>query len=198
MKSRPYTLKRRAESRARTRMKIVKAAVALHTTEGPSRTTVSAIAAKAGVQRLTVYRHFPDEDALFAACSGYAFAHDPPPDPEAWRSVAAPGARLERALTELFAYYRRNRQMYRVMARDADMPVLRKPAQRRQEQMLRGIDLLAADWPADSPTAKRLVRAAIAHAVQFATWDSLDTQGLSDEESIGVLVGMVAAAGAQD
>ena len=196
MKSRTYTLKRRAQAQEKTRQRIIEAAVELHSTQGPSRTTVSAIAAKAGVQRLTVYRHFPDEEALFAACSGHVFAQDPPPDPEAWRAVTSPAERLWRALGDLFAYYRRNRQLYRVMTRDADMPVLRKPAQRRREQMVRSVDVLCGDWPADSTATKRLVRAAIAHAVQFSTWDSLTSQELSDGEAVDMLVGMVTAVGA--
>jgi AcrR family transcriptional regulator len=79
--SRTYTLKRRAERQAETRRRIVEAAVDLHSSIGPARTTVSMIAERAGVQRHTFYAHFPDERSLFLACSGLTLERDPLPDP---------------------------------------------------------------------------------------------------------------------
>src|SRR6184192_685689 len=98
--SRTYELKRRAELQEETRRRIVAAAVELHTTLGPSRTTVQAIAEKAGVTRPTVYAHFPDARSLFEACSGHVRATVPPPDPTAWHSISDPSERLETALRE--------------------------------------------------------------------------------------------------
>src|SRR5918992_694895 len=99
-RGRKLKLKRRAERMEETRRRIVEATVALHTTVGPARTSISAIAERAGVQRLTVYRHFPDEQSLFRACTSHGLAADLPPDPAAWRHIADPEARLRTALAE--------------------------------------------------------------------------------------------------
>src|SRR6476659_2729549 len=77
---RKYELKQRAAEMAETRLRITEAAVELHGTVGPARTTVSAIAERAGVQRHTVYRHFPTDADLFAACSAHYVAAHPLPD----------------------------------------------------------------------------------------------------------------------
>src|SRR6476620_7794449 len=68
--TRRYELKRRAERQDETRQRIVDATIELHQTIGAAQTTVSEIAKRAGVGRVTVYRHFPDEETLFNACSG--------------------------------------------------------------------------------------------------------------------------------
>src|SRR5262245_10678684 len=106
-KTRAYRLQRRAEKRDETHRALARAAFELHNTVGPSRTTVTAIAERAGVQRLTVYRHFPDEEAIFAACSAYSFAEDPPPNPDTWVSIEEPRQRLRTALCEAYGYYLR-------------------------------------------------------------------------------------------
>src|SRR2546429_5805679 len=108
---RSYRLKKRAERQEETRGRIVEAAVALHSTVGPGRTTVSAIAEKAGVERHTYYRHFPVERDLFSACTGLYMERNPLPDPAAWRTVADPLRRLRRGLTEMYSYYERNEAM---------------------------------------------------------------------------------------
>ncbi len=105
--TRKYDMKRRAKRQEETRQRIVEATVELHKTVGMARTTISAIAEKAGVERLTVYRHFPDERALFSACSGHWNAANPPPDPASWTQVADPEERLRSALSEVYAYHRR-------------------------------------------------------------------------------------------
>src|SRR5918993_2434066 len=118
------TTKRRYEKRARaaqeeaTRQRVIEAAMALHGTVGPARTTVSAIAERAGVRRATVYRHFPDERALFLGCSGAWAERNPPPDPAAWASVADPGARLEAALDALYGWYEQAEPMLGKLLRD--------------------------------------------------------------------------------
>ena len=83
--ARTYTLKRRAEQQAETRQRIVEAAVDLHGSVGPAQTTFSMVAERAGVQRHTLYAHFPDERSLFLACSGLALERDPLPDAAPWR-----------------------------------------------------------------------------------------------------------------
>src|SRR3954466_75014 len=108
---RKYELKKRADAMEATRRRITEAAVELHGTVGPSRTTVSAVAERAGVQRHTVYRHFPTEADLFAACSSHFRQADPTPDPDG-------GETLEQALDELYAYYERHETMYSNLYRD--------------------------------------------------------------------------------
>jgi len=121
---RKYELKRRAENAVATRQRIVEAAIELHGTLGPGRTSVSAIAVRAGVERQTYYRHFPDNRSLFMACSaGWAERH-PLPDAAAWREIADPGQRLRLALTELYAYYADNESMLSNVIRDAQSHAL--------------------------------------------------------------------------
>src|SRR3954454_13943088 len=115
---RQYTMRRRAELEEETRRRITESAVALHEEVGPAQTSISAIADRAGVRRSTVYRHFPDDDALFAACSSHWRAANPPPDPRAWASIADPRVRTETALAELYAFYRRTDAMYTSLLRD--------------------------------------------------------------------------------
>src|SRR5688572_23043788 len=101
-----------------TRRRITEAAMELHGSVGPARTTMSAVAERAGVQRQTVYRHFPTEDDLFDACSGHFAETHPRPDVDAWRAVADPAERLEAALDELYAYYEGTEAMYTNLLRD--------------------------------------------------------------------------------
>src|SRR3954467_8702546 len=118
-KRRTYVQQRRAEQQSATRRRIVEAVAALHGEIGPARTTISAIAARAGVERLTVYRHFADDAALFAACGRRFTALHPPPDPDAWGDIADPVARLREALGALYAFYRDGEAMLANVARDA-------------------------------------------------------------------------------
>src|ERR687886_1609333 len=123
--TRTYELKQRAERQEETRQRIVEAAVELHTTVGPARTSVAAIAERAGVTRPTVYAHFPDADALFRACSGHVRATVPPPDPAPWRSIEDPGERLEAALRALYGYYERLEPLLENIQRDVPvMPIV--------------------------------------------------------------------------
>jgi AcrR family transcriptional regulator len=121
---RKYELKRRAERQDQTRQRIVDAAIALHTTVGPARTTVSAIAERAGVQRHTVYSHFPDERALGLACSGCHVERYPLPDAAAWRDIADPEQRLRRGFAEVYAYYARTGEGLAPILRDAQSDAL--------------------------------------------------------------------------
>src|SRR5262245_43968732 len=106
--TRGYTLRRRAEQQAETRLRIAEAAVELHGQFGPALTTLSMVAERAGVQRHTLYAHFPDERSLFMACSGLAFERDPPPDATAWRTIADRNKRLRTGLAALYTWYGRN------------------------------------------------------------------------------------------
>src|SRR5436853_6445004 len=116
--ARPYRKTKRAELEEQTRLRITESTVALHEEVGPARTSISAIAERAGVRRSTVYRHFPDEEALFDACSSHWRAANPPPDPSAWADIGELGVRLETALLELYAFYARTECMYTSLLRD--------------------------------------------------------------------------------
>src|SRR5712691_1183180 len=125
--TRKYELKQRAQSQARTRQRIVEATVELHRSVGPARTTISAIAERAGVQRLTVYRHFPDERSLFQACTGHWAVEHPRPDLSRWAAKEDPEERLRVALSEIYAYFRTTEKMAGNVRRDLpELPVLQE------------------------------------------------------------------------
>jgi AcrR family transcriptional regulator len=170
---RPYRMKRRAELEEQTRLRITESAVALHAELGPAKTTISAIADRAGVRRSTVYRHFPDEDALFAACSSHWRAANPPPDPNAWSSIADPCERTRTALRELYEFYERTETMYASLLRDeALVPAVQHRLRDFHAYLGRCQDVLTAGRGLRGRRA-RLMRAAVGHAVAFATWRSL-------------------------
>src|SRR5947209_970330 len=115
---RPYRKTRRADHEEQTRLRITESAVELHGTLGPARTSISAVAARAGVRRSTVYRHFPNESALFAACTAHWMTANPPPDLAAWAAIDDPEQRLSTALRELYAYYQATEPMMDNLHRD--------------------------------------------------------------------------------
>ena len=118
--ARKYTLKRRAEQQDETRRRIVEAAVDLHGSIGPARTTVSMIAERAGVQRHTYYAHFPEERGLFMACSSLALERDPLPEAEPWRRIGDPLQRVETGLSAIYDWYGRNAELTGCVLRDAE------------------------------------------------------------------------------
>lgn len=187
---RPYRLRKRLEQQQQTRQRIVEATTALHEEVGPAATTISAIAERAGVQRLTVYRHFPEERGLYQACSAHWNAAHPPPDPSAWTSLREPRARLRAALTALYSYYRSGAGMLTKVFRDAaEIPAVAEVILPFRHYLRQRADDLARAWPASRH--ERLRRAAIAHALEFDTWRSLSAQGLTEAEAAEVMVGMV-------
>jgi len=192
MKKRQYRMRKRAIGQEQTRQRIVEATVALHSSVGPKNTSISAVAKRAGVQRLTVYRHFADESALFAACSSHWLTQNPPPDPHEWSSVAEPERRTEAALTALYGYYRRTAAMLTLVYRDLDdVEALRAPVQAFQAY-LDGIrdDLLRAWHPAGRKP--RMSAPTIAHVLAFSTWSSLSGLGLSDSQICHLLLSWIA------
>jgi AcrR family transcriptional regulator len=182
----------RERKREQTRRRIVEAAVELHSTIGPSRTSFSAVARKAGVTRPTLYAYFPDEPSLFAACSAHGLALDPPPDPRRWGETAEPWDRLRLALTEMYAYYRRNAGWIANIERDA--PFMKMPDfGGRTIQSERGMlaEQLSSGFPATG-RAQRLVQAAVGHALEFGTWRTLtQPTDLSDAEAVELMVALV-------
>jgi AcrR family transcriptional regulator len=194
--------KRRYEKRARaaqeqaTRLRIIEAGIALHGTIGPARTTISAIAERAGVRRATVYRHFPDERALFLGCSGTFRERNPPPDPATWTSIPDPAARLAAALDAIYRWYERVEPMLTAVLRDADaMPILRELQAGRLAYLADVEDGLASGWGARGKAAKRL-RATIGLALDFLAWRTLNERGLSRTDAIAVMSSAVRAAAA--
>jgi AcrR family transcriptional regulator len=186
---RRYTKRRRAELEDETRRRITEATVGLHETVGPARTTVSAIAERAGVQRATVYRHFPDDAALVRACSQHWAALNPLPDMAGWATVEDPDARLRAALSELYGWYGRTEPMVEQITRDvAVVEALRDPMARFGEWFEAAAGVLAAGRPP-------MARAAIGHALAFDTWRSLvRRQRLAPAEAVDLMARLAAAA----
>jgi AcrR family transcriptional regulator len=188
MKKRRYELKERARRQAETRRRIVEAAVDLHTSVGPARTTVSAIADRAGVQRHTVYAHFPDERTLFRACSMHWRDLHPRPDPRRWLDLDDPERRLRGVLLDLYAWYEEVESDLVVILRDATL-VAPAAEQLAEEAAATGalVVEVARGWP-----RRRTVRAAIGHAVEFETWHSLvRRQGLSRAQAVDAMLRFV-------
>lgn len=193
---RTYELKERAKKQEDTRRRIVEATVALHEEVGPARTTVAEIARRAGVQRLTVYTHFPDEHSLFGACSGHFVAQNPPPDPRPWAEITDPRERLRSALRETHAWFRRARPMLTNIERDiALLPALRDVVTAGRAPRDAAVrEILGAGWNARGIRRKRLL-AAIGLATSFGAWEQLvNEEGLSDGDAVEVLAAAVEAA----
>lgn len=191
--SRPYRKTKRAESEAATKTRIVEATVYLHETLGPARTTVKAIAERAGVQRATVYAHFPDLQALFEACNAHFYQRHPMPDPVAWASIDRPDERLSIALNHLYAWYEETEQMLAAGIRDIDaVPPAAREAFFGYFDHVR--DVLATGRRERGRTRQR-VSAAIGHAISFMTWRSLvREQSLRRTEAASLMAATVEAA----
>lgn len=194
-KKRPYRKKRRAELEAETRRRITESAVELHGTVGPSHTSMSAVAERAGVRRSTLYRHFPDEAALFEACSSHWSAANPPPDPSGWAAIEDPDARLERALEELYGFYRRTEPMIANLIRDeATNENVRRHFGAFHGYMDAARDVLM-QGRRERGQARVRVRAAIGHALAFETWRSLvREQDLGNVQAARLMTGFARAA----
>lgn len=193
---RPYRKKARAEQEEQTRRRITASAVALHGELGPARTSMSAIAEHAGVRRSTLYRHFPDEEAVFEACSAHWMAANPPPDPSAWAGIRDPDERLRTALTEVYAFYGRTAGMLENLLRDEDtVPFVKRTFAGFHGYLAAIADLLMGGRGLRG-RARGRVAAAIGHALGFPTWSSLvREQGLDDAQAVDLMCRLVAAAG---
>ncbi len=193
---RKYEKKRRAEAEAETRLRITESAVELHGTLGPARTSMSAVAEHAGVRRSTLYRHFPDERALFGACSAHWAEANPPPDVSRWAEVEDPDERLALGLEEFYGYYRRAGDMIDKLLRDEGaVPVVAEKFAPYHQFLAAATETLIRGRGLRGSAAKR-TRAAIGHALAFRTWQDLtEAQGLDDEQAAGLMSALVAAAG---
>ena len=194
---RRYRKSLRAEQEQRTRERITEATVKLHGTVGPARTTVSGIAKEAGVQRATVYRHFPDEASLFEACTAHYWAANPMPDPARWAQISDPAARLRSALADMYSFFRRTEGMLEKTGRDAPLVAsMAKPVAAFRGYLEMAGEALIAGRP-ERGRARARVRAVIGHALSFPTWQSLvRQQGLDDAEAAAVMTALVESAGA--
>jgi AcrR family transcriptional regulator len=192
--ARTYQLRRRAERQADTRRRIVEAAVALHTSVGPLQTTVSAIAERAGVQRHTFYRHFPDARSLSMACSGLFVETYPLPDPDPWRRVADAEARLRRGLREMYRYYEAHAERLAPLVRDAETDALTRETMelRIGERLAELVEVLAEPFKARGSRRDRLL-AVLGAVLDFSVWRTLRSRSGSTEETVEAAVRAVAA-----
>jgi AcrR family transcriptional regulator len=186
---RRYELKKRADEMAETRRRITEAAVELHGTVGPARTTLSAVAERAGVQRHTVYRHFPSEEALFEACSTHYMTANPLPEVDSWRAIGDPRARLERALDELYGYYERTGTMFGNVLRDAELVDALRPTLVPLEDFLDEAVVVLAAGRSNRGRKRTVLVAALRHALDFQTWRSLTGSGRITRGEAVALVG---------
>jgi AcrR family transcriptional regulator len=170
--TRSYTLKRRAAQRAETRRRIVEAAVDLHGSTGPAQTTISMIAERAGVQRHTVYAHFPDERSLFMACSGRVMERDPLPDADAWLMIADRHERLQVGLQAIYGWYERNQDLAACVLRDSEF----HPLTREIHELRMGPSMAACDRVLGAGLGEEQ-RAVLQLAMSFYTWRSLVREG---------------------
>jgi AcrR family transcriptional regulator len=191
---RKYQLKKRAEEMAETHLRITEAAIELHGTLGPSRTTMSAVARRAGVERRTLYRHFPTEADLFVACSTHYFSANPWPDLDSWRAIRDPHQRLEHALDELYAYYERTAPMYSNVLRDAELvDFARNAVVPLHTYLEEAAEILAVGRPLRG-RRRHLLVGALRHVLAFSTWRSLTASGITRANAARLVTALVEAA----
>jgi AcrR family transcriptional regulator len=190
---RPYTMGARRDAVDDTRLRITEATMRLHERVGPRETTVSAIAEEAGVTRVTVYRHFPDEESLVVACSTHWRGLHPRPDPSAWAEIADPLLRVRTALEQTYGWARTAAPMMTKIQRDLDsMPAF--VAQFLADDEKARVDSLSVGFRVRGRAARQL-SACLAHALRVSTWESLCADGgLDDREAAALMVGAVQAA----
>ena len=182
--TRTYTLKRRAEKQAETRQRIVEAAVDLHGSVGPAQTTLSMVAERAGVQRHTLYAHFPDERSLYLACSGLPMERDPLPDAAPWRALADRDERLRTGIAAVYGWYQRNAKLAACVLRDAEVHALT-----REMTEMRFAPHMAAYEAVLGETLNAGQRAVLRLALSFFTWRTLvHESGLKQNAAVAAMV----------
>jgi AcrR family transcriptional regulator len=182
--TRKYTLKRRAEQQAETRRRIVEAAMALHGSVGPAQTSFKMVAERAGVQRHTLYAHFPDEKSLLVACSAHHLETDPPPDAAAWTAISGRRERLRTGLGEIYAWYARNADIVGRVLRDAE----RHAVVREVSHMRFGPHFLAWEAALGDDDATPAQAAMLGLALSFHTWRTLSQHGLGSAAAAEVMM----------
>ena len=173
-----------------TRSRIASATAELHATIGPAQTTIKAVAERAGVQRHTVYSHFPDMSSLIRACTEHTLRVTGMPTSDGWSAIDDPVRRLEHGLTELYGYYRANSSMVRTVLRDIDFMLRTGGVEEYIDRMGGMFVALGAGWPGDE-SSQQLRGAAVAHALAFDTWRSFADHGINDEDIRSLMVRLV-------
>lgn len=191
---RAYRKRKRAEAEEDTRRRITEAAVELHGTVGPAKSTLTDVATLAGVSRTTVYNHFPTEVDLFRACSTHWASKNPFPDPASWKDDD-PSERLLAALNELYRWYGAKRDMLGNVLRDVPVvPALAEVMEGLWKGYMDGVtEALAQGWSAETTDAGA-IRAMVRVAVDFGTWQLLADSGLDDDVAANLMARMVAGA----
>jgi AcrR family transcriptional regulator len=192
MKKRKYTKTRRAAQQDETRDRIVEATVKLHEELGPANTSIKAIAEKAGVQRLTVYRHFPDDASLFEACTTRYLGQHPPPNMADWAELDNARERSHMALLAFYRYYRQTEKMWTVAYRDVDqVEALQGPMGQFEAYLDQVRDDLLASWKIKQENKKSLA-ITLRHCLRFSTWSALKKEHLSDKKIAELVMSWVA------
>jgi len=181
-----YELKARGERMSQTRERIVESTLRLHTTLGPAHTSISAIAAAAGVQRHTVYNHFPRERDLYAACGGLFAQRNPLPSVEPWAEIAGPAARINSALLEVYEFFRLHERELTPIVRD--MPLMPQLVGKRfAPYRASAVAAITDGWELRGRRGAR-VRALLDTALRFDTWRALARDsGLTDEDAAATM-----------
>ena len=191
MDKRKYTKTRRAELQDETRERIVEATVKLHEELGPANTSIKAIAEAAGVQRLTVYRHFPDDISLFQACTSHYLGQHPPPNMAEWVEIEDASERSRTALLAFYRYYRRTEKMWSVAYRDLDkVEALQRPMGQFEAYIDQVRDDLLASCNVTQENKKSLALT-LRHCLRFSTWVSLKNENLSDNKIAELVMGWI-------
>ena len=191
MDKRKYTKTRRAALQDETRERIVESTVKLHEELGPANTSIKAIAEAAGVQRLTVYRHFPDDISLFQACTSHYLGQHPPPNMAEWAEIEDPSERSRTAILAFYRYYRGTEKMWSVAYRDLDkVEALQKPMGQFEAYIDQVRDDLLASCSVTQVNKKSLALT-LRHCLRFSTWVSLKNENLSDEKIAELVMGWI-------
>ena len=187
MSKRKYTKTLRAEQQDETRNRIVEAMVALHQELGPAKTSVKAIADKAGVQRLTVYRHFPDEASMLQACTAHYLELHPPPDLTTWADIEGPLNRSSTALLAFYKYYGQTQQMWDAAYRDlGQVEALQPPMEQFEAYIDHIVQGLVNDWDLKA-SIKKQIHLTLRHALRFSTWQSFEKLGLTEQKKTALV-----------
>jgi AcrR family transcriptional regulator len=137
---------------------------------------------RAGVDRVTVYRHFPDPASLFQACAAHYYRAHPPPDPTGWAAITDPEARLRHGLGEVYGYWAANAALAANVLRDAQVLGHLGVGRRLLGLQRDATQVLTDGWP---PADQAALAATIRVAVDFHTWQRLVAElGLSQQQAV--------------
>lgn len=188
MKKRKYQQTARAEQAQETRQQIVEATMKLHEELGPANTSIKAIAEEAGVQRLTVYRHFPDDSTLYEACTSHWFELHPPPWVAEVDVPISPQRQTEKTLLALYRYYRKTERMWYVALRDVEeLDALQGPMNKADSYFDSMCHQLLNSWKPKADSKKQLALT-LRHCLRFSTWRSFKSEKLSDKKIVELVM----------